>query len=218
MQYKTSLQLIMKTIFYILFFLKFLISGLLPAQIIVNGTVIDKKTKMPIAHSTVYLPDKNIGTVANEKGNFSIYIADTIKSPMIKFSCLGYESKAEYIWKIIKSNVIELQPAEILLSEINIVAYSEKTLENILSQIIRKYRNNNTTLESKIFCAVESTDIGNDIPLEVVEAFYAGKVSLSSEWYRRNESEKWKNCNKYHICRTISESEYYYFNKQIRCI
>jgi hypothetical protein len=145
----------------------------------VNGIVIDEKSKNPIAYATVHLIGKNIGTVTNEKGLFSIYVADTLTNSAINFSCIGYTSKTVSIREIIKKSVIELQPAEILLSEIDVVAFSEKTMEKMLHEIVRKYRGKNTIVESKIFCAIESTDAGNNVPLEVVEAFYAGKVSLS---------------------------------------
>ena len=48
----------------------------LQSQVRISGLVVDRETKEPIVYATVSFPEKNIGTVSDGDGRFSIYIAD----------------------------------------------------------------------------------------------------------------------------------------------
>ena len=55
-----------------------------------KGTVIDKITQQPVETVAVYFDNTTIGTVTNEKGEFSITYTDAVQSTLV-ISYLGYE-------------------------------------------------------------------------------------------------------------------------------
>jgi len=89
------LKIVMKQFIFSYFFL-FLICTELNAQHqgykvpskTYSGIIVDKKTKQPIAYANVGIPGKNIGTVSNEDGFFSLEVSDI--EDILKISCIGY--------------------------------------------------------------------------------------------------------------------------------
>lgn len=70
----------------------FLLHAFLGYTQIVNGTVLDAKTKTPIETATVYFNNTTFGVITNQKGAFSIAYSDAIQSPLI-ISFLGYKKQ-----------------------------------------------------------------------------------------------------------------------------
>jgi hypothetical protein len=56
----------------------------------INGVVKDARTKRPIAFASVFVPEANIGTVANLNGVFTLKIPKTINATQFGISHLGY--------------------------------------------------------------------------------------------------------------------------------
>ena len=44
----------------------------LQAQVRISGSIIDRETKEPIVYATVSFPERNIGTISDGDGRFSI--------------------------------------------------------------------------------------------------------------------------------------------------
>jgi hypothetical protein len=57
---------------------------------IINGVVKDARTKRPIAFASVFVPEVNIGTVANLNGIFTLKIPKTSNATQFGISHLGY--------------------------------------------------------------------------------------------------------------------------------
>lgn len=169
----------MNKLSYFLISLFLLTHFLSSAQITIIGKVIDGESKEPILYATVYLPDLNTGTITNEYGDFSLYISDTLKNSILRFSCIGYNNRGLLMREIVSNPIITLWTKKTFLEEVDIVSFSEDKMEKVLSHITHKYRGKTITKDTKIFCAIETQDYKENIPLEIIEAFYTGKVSLS---------------------------------------
>jgi len=57
-----------------------------------SGRVLEVGTKKPIAYANIGIPGKNIGTVSDSLGYFSIKYNESNKNDTLKFSCIGYKS------------------------------------------------------------------------------------------------------------------------------
>jgi len=57
-----------------------------------SGRVLEVGTKKPIAYVNIGIPGKNIGTVSDSLGYFSLKYSESNKNDTLKFSCIGYES------------------------------------------------------------------------------------------------------------------------------
>nr|WP_321234685.1 carboxypeptidase-like regulatory domain-containing protein [uncultured Psychroserpens sp.] len=55
-----------------------------------SGKILDEATNKPLAYVSVYFDNSTIGTVTNDKGEFSIEFTDAVKSALV-VSYLGYE-------------------------------------------------------------------------------------------------------------------------------
>lgn len=76
-------------IYKITIFFFLIASGIISSQT-VTGKVVDAKTKTPLETVSVYFDNTTIGTVTNEKGEFSIDYTDAVQSVLV-ISYLGYE-------------------------------------------------------------------------------------------------------------------------------
>jgi hypothetical protein len=79
------------------------------AQTTLKGTVLDAKTREPVAFASVYLEGTTIGTSTDSEGQFSLTLPDIIYTRLI-VSIIGYES-------IIITNPFESLPEIICLEE-----------------------------------------------------------------------------------------------------
>lgn len=60
---------------------------------VIEGTVFNKKTGSPIPYVNIGFFEKNIGTVSNHNGTFTLEISQKFKEQEITFSCIGYKTK-----------------------------------------------------------------------------------------------------------------------------
>lgn len=58
----------------------------------VSGIVKDKVTRKPLEYVTISVADKNVGTVSNTDGNFSLKIPETAGAQFVEVSHVGYYS------------------------------------------------------------------------------------------------------------------------------
>lgn len=65
-----------------------------------NGTIINKKTREKVPFATIGLIKENIGTNADEEGNFSLHRYKKIPNDSIIISCIGYETLTLPVEKI----------------------------------------------------------------------------------------------------------------------
>lgn len=80
-----------KSKFYLLILLISLLNIACYSQTL-SGRVLEVGTKKPIAYVNIGIPGKNIGSVSDSLGYFSIKYNESNKNDTLKFSCIGYKS------------------------------------------------------------------------------------------------------------------------------
>ena len=160
----------------------------LTAQVTVTGVVQNSQTKEPVPYASVYVAGENIGTITNDNGAFSIYITDTIAHPQLTFSCIGYEKKVLKISDIIQNRLVLMEVSVAILQEAEIIAFSEERMATALLKVANKYRTLALEHPVKLFLSLQSFEDKTE-PLELIEAFYGGRVNLKDgirEMYIKN--------------------------------
>jgi len=148
----------------------------LQAQVRISGSIIDRETKEPIVYATVSFPEKNIGTISDGDGRFSIYIADTTVCKSLVFSCIGYQRQTIPVARLLKEKKTYMTPAVSNISGVEVKAMSYNALLALTDRVFRKARLNTKSTQGKVLYSLESDK--SDEPLELVEAFYSGTQSM----------------------------------------
>ena len=117
----------MKQIIILIFFIQFSY-----AQIIIKGSIINKKTNEPIPYSSIGIKGKTVGTVSNENGYFELPLNEINDTDSLKISAIGYQSKSYSIMqaKNFTSENIYLNESAVALNEV--VIKPTKTITKIL--------------------------------------------------------------------------------------
>lgn len=89
------------------------------AQLVLGGRVVGSDTKQPVASANVYLANSSVGTVTDEKGNFSIRHFPSGRYDLV-VSCIGYVTRVISISsaQLPSSFVVALQPNVTELQEV----------------------------------------------------------------------------------------------------
>lgn len=117
-------------------------SLLLNAQdfLTIEGKIIDKDTRKPIAYAHIGILEKGIGTISGGNGSFILKIPDTYKRATLVVSYLGYKNFKRGVHHLENPAKIELQMISHELTEV--VVMDEKVIEGILEKAIRKIPEN----------------------------------------------------------------------------
>jgi hypothetical protein len=140
----------------ILFFL--LTAYSIKAQFI-SGKVLDASTKQPLPYVNIGIINKNLGTVSDEYGDFSLELNPELLSDTLRFSMIGYGKKdfvlRDYLAQEKAENVILLNEEALLLEGVTVIRKKNKKYR-------RKILGNKT--ESKTLVGgFTSNDLGNEI-------------------------------------------------------
>lgn len=120
-------KLSLKFIFFLL-----LISNMCFSQnLILKGTVKATNNKN-LAYVNIGIKNKNIGTISNKNGHFSIRINEENKSDSLSFSYLGYKQLTIKISDIVKKNISKFILNQELFSLDEVTIISKKTKEKKL--------------------------------------------------------------------------------------
>ena len=92
---------------------------------VISGTVLDKKTNIPVYSATVYFDGTSIGTITDKNGNFALDISNNARMPL-HISSLGYVTASlDYPgYTTAESKIIYLTPKVFELNEVEIKAKS----------------------------------------------------------------------------------------------
>ena len=137
-----------KSITFILLY--FTIYSLL-SQVRINGTIVDRETIEPIIYATISFPERNIGTISDGIGNFSIYIADTAVCKSLVFSCIGYQRRVIPVVDLLKVKTIYMKPVVSNLSGVEVKVMSNRALLELTDRVFSKARSNNKSTGCKVF-------------------------------------------------------------------
>lgn len=108
----------------------------------IMGKVIDAHTREPVPFSNVILKGTSAGATTNFEGKFSIEVRNA-GSDVLVVSYIGYETYQQTInLNVFQELLIELNPANILLDEVEILP-GENPAEIILRKVIENKEENN---------------------------------------------------------------------------
>ncbi|HEX7492674.1 MAG TPA: DUF5686 family protein, partial [Bacteroidales bacterium] len=114
---------------------------------VLHGVVVDAKTGLPLAGTSVFLEKTTIGTVADAKGNYRI--ETSVKADNIKFSFLGYNTEVRSISNGTDQAInVSLRLTSINLDEVKINAPKKE-----------KYKNKNNPAVELIAKVIENKDL-----------------------------------------------------------
>jgi len=108
----------MKTRYIILFLLSFL-KGY--SQKIIQAQLVDSLSGEAIEFANVGIVGKGIGTVSDEKGEFSFSVPDSLVNERIKISMIGYRARTIPAASFVSGGKILLSQQNTLLNEVTIV-------------------------------------------------------------------------------------------------
>jgi hypothetical protein len=110
------------------FFLSFV--TLTYGQITLSG-IIKSNTDEPLEYVNIGIKNKNIGTISDLNGNFTITLNNSELNEILSFSYIGYEEKQISIKDLQKSNFNEiiLNESQTVLSEVIVISSKPKLVE-----------------------------------------------------------------------------------------
>ncbi len=101
------------------------------AQSNIKGKVLQNSQEI-ISYVNIGIKGKNIGTVSNEKGDFSLSIKNENRQDTLVFSCIGFEELSLPIQKIIQENISDFYLKEKVLEINEVVISSQKSKFKII--------------------------------------------------------------------------------------
>ncbi len=160
-----------------------------------NGKIIDKNTKQPIAFSNIKTGEYT-GVISNEEGYFTITGIDSIKS--ITISCMGYQSKTIDVKDLspLKNCLIELEEAINELSEV-FISTKPPNVDSIIAKVKLKIKDNYDGELNRYTIFHRTTDHINfkSLEFEIDKASDADKKSI-----------EYANANLKHMAKDIKNS------------
>lgn len=113
-----------------------------------KGIIKDSTTGQPIAYVSVWVENENIGTTAEENGEFTINTNDQNKN--LVFSVLGYERK---VCKVSDAKIVSLVPSALELGEVVITNKKGKKQLEIgkTKSVIQEAFDNGPRMDAKFF-------------------------------------------------------------------
>ncbi len=85
----------------------------------ISGKVIDAESKKPLPQSNVYIKNADIGTVANNAGEFLLKIPQSLSKGTIVVSSIGYMAFEKSINELADGELeVSLKPVSVLLNEV----------------------------------------------------------------------------------------------------
>ncbi len=106
---------------------------------IIKGKIIDKKTKEPLAYSTISILGESMGTISNENGKFNFRLPEKYFNDSLMISFLGYNHLFFTANKDIIDTTFFLEPKVVSLQEI-FIRWSDP--KEIVSRAIQSFNDN----------------------------------------------------------------------------
>ncbi|MGA2408037.1 MAG: carboxypeptidase-like regulatory domain-containing protein [Bacteroidales bacterium] len=155
----------------LLFFVLF-ISGSVFSQS-QKGKVLSSETNWAIGYVNIGIIGKNVGTVSDEFGNFTLNLDNIYNNDSLRFSIIGYEAKS-FLVRNFKENLIKnvyLTPVLYDLKEVKVIYHRTKGIRlgtQVLSNSLKSgFANNNLGSELGIKVNVKNRVELKDINLNV---------------------------------------------------
>jgi hypothetical protein len=178
------------------FFLLF-IPGLIFSQS-QRGRVLSGETNSGIGYVNVGIMGRNIGTVANEAGDFSLILDKTYINDSLRFSMIGYESKTLPVTQFKKDSVlyVYMKPALYRLQEVKVIYHKPREIKlgtEVVSNELRSgFAYNDLSSELGIKLHVKGMVKLEDINLNVAICTY-DSVTYRLNIYQSDNQVDYKN-------------------------
>jgi len=105
-----------KLTFSILFFILTVV--VLRGQTKITGNVLDLENSLPIEYVSIGIEGKDVGTVSDKEGKFSLLVESQYLNDSLLFSCIGFESHSIKISDIKENDIINLKEKAYSLDEV----------------------------------------------------------------------------------------------------
>ena len=163
-----------------------------------NCRVLSSETKSGIAFVNVGIIGKNVGTVTDPAGNFSIELDNIYNNDSIRFSMIGFESKS-FLVSYFKENSIKtiyLDPKSYFLTEVKVFFHRTKEITlgtPVISDALKSgFENNNLGSELGIKVDTKGQVKLEDINLNVATCTY-DSVTYRLNIYKIEDKSEYKN-------------------------
>jgi hypothetical protein len=133
----------------------------------IKARVMDANNKKPVSFANVVITRRNLGTVTNLDGNFSLKIPSGCINDSLIVSFIGYQSVAKRISGMATNEQIILQPVATELSEV-IVKHYEPI--NLIRQAVAKVSSNYSTSPQMQVGFYRETSKQNEDYIQISEA------------------------------------------------
>lgn len=141
---------------------------------VILGEVRDATKKEPLPFTNIVFAGKNVGTVTNAEGKFSINISGCTSKDTIIFSFLGYDMVKRTVEELLVSSIVYLKQNSI---ELNTITVRSGTLEarEIIKRIKENYSKNypEYNFNRKIYYHNDVKTIFNKARLELLRSSMA---------------------------------------------
>jgi len=86
----------------------------------ISGTVFEKDSEIPVEYVNIGIVGKNIGTVSDQNGRYTLQIAPEYHNDTLRFSCIGYHSHSIKVSDFVNQNNgnVNLEKREYELAEV----------------------------------------------------------------------------------------------------
>jgi hypothetical protein len=175
----------------------FLIPGIGFSQLY-KGSILSTETKSGIGFVNVGIIGKNIGTVTDQSGNFSIELDNIYNNDSIRFSMIGYESKTYQIGYL-KANplrTIYLIPKSYYLAEVKVIYHRTRKIvlgTPVISDALKSgFQDNNLGSELGIRIDTHGKVLLEDINLNVATCTF-DSVTYRLNIYQVSNDTEYKN-------------------------
>jgi len=98
----------------------FFLSILAAQDITVEGTVIDDISGVAVSGVNIFLADRDLGTVSDPNGSFTLIIPDSLSTREVVFSYIGYRQQTIPVMAIKSNAVIRLEPTVIPMQQVGV--------------------------------------------------------------------------------------------------
>lgn len=109
----------------------------------IRGLVFDMDKKTALPYTNIFVLHKNVGTISNEIGHFTLITSELEKNDTVRFQYVGYKTKKITIGELEKSPEVYLKEEIINLSEFVVFATDpdvEEIVKNVLKNRDKNYR------------------------------------------------------------------------------
>ncbi len=136
--------------------------------ILIKGKILTEDTKERIPFASIGIPEKGIGNISNETGDFELKIPAAAKDARVCISALGFKEICQPVSGFKgKNNTIFLEPANLQLATVEVKALSA---ENLVKEAIKRIPENYASKPVKYTYYQRQASIINDKPVYLIES------------------------------------------------